>query len=49
MFVRSPADKVADRPAAGDARWMKHKNSKERSPPMKVKTNTKAGSAMWGS
>jgi len=25
------------------------KNSRERGIPMKVKTNTKAGSAMWGS
>ncbi len=27
----------------------KEKNSEERSKPMKVKTNTKAGSALWGS
>jgi hypothetical protein len=80
MFVRSPADEVADRPTAGDksslspflsmrrmpvavpkpAGYFWHmacitlgckldEIAKERSPPMKVKTNTKAGSAMWGS
>jgi hypothetical protein len=30
------------------AKWKKE-NSEERSKPMKVKTNMKAGSALWGS